>query len=125
MAPAVQASPVTPSAGSLMQTIFGLCVVLGLLFALAWFLKRHGPRHVGQSAHLRIVGALNLGGRERVIVVEVGEQWIVVGASPGRVNALATLPRQTDTPGPAVLDAYAPSASSFSEWLKQTIEKRK
>ena len=125
VATAVQSSPVTPSAGGLMQTIFGLCLVLGLLFALAWFLKRHGPRHVGQSAHLRIVGALNLGGRERVIVVEVGEQWIVVGASPGRVNALATLPRQADTPGPAVLDADAPSASSFSEWLKQTIEKRK
>jgi flagellar biogenesis protein FliO len=27
-------------------------------------------------------------------VVEVGEQWIVVGASPGRMNALATMPRQ-------------------------------
>ena len=38
--------------------------------------------------------ALNLGGRERMLVVEVGNQWIVVGASPGRVNALATMPRQ-------------------------------
>ena len=115
----------SPSAGNLTQTIVGLCLVLGLLAGLAWFLKRYGPKHVGQNAHMRIVGALNLGGRERIIVVEVGEQWIVVGASPGRVNALATMPKQADMPGPAVLDAYAPSASSFSEWLKQTIEKRK
>jgi flagellar protein FliO/FliZ len=41
-----------------------------------------------------MVGALSLGGRERIMVVEVGDQWIVVGASPGRVNALATMPKQ-------------------------------
>jgi flagellar biogenesis protein FliO len=29
-------------------------------------------------------------------VVEVGDQWIVVGASPGRVNALATMPQGSD-----------------------------
>jgi flagellar protein FliO/FliZ len=112
-----------PSAVNLLQTIFGLVVVLALLAGLAWFLKRFGPKNATGSADLRIVGALNLGGRERIVVVEVGDQWIVVGASPGRVNALATLPRQqAAAPVPG---AYAPSATSFSEWLKQTIDKRK
>ena len=112
-----------PSTGSLFQTIFALMFVLALLAALAWALKRWGPRgHIGAGG-LRIVSALNLGGRERIIVVEVGDQWIVVGAAPGRVNALATMPRQ-DSGAPATLAPHAPSASSFSEWLKQTIEKR-
>ncbi len=114
-----------PSAGNLLQTIAALCLVLGLLAALAWFLKRYGPKAQGGNASLRIVGALNLGGRERIMVVEVGEQWIVVGASPGRVNALATLPRPLDAPAAAAPDTYQPSATSFSEWLKQTIDKRK
>ncbi len=102
--------------------------VLGLLAALAWGLKRWGPRGQAGAGGLRIVSALNLGGRERIIVVEVGEQWIVVGASPGRVNALATMPKQRDlAPQAHVVDsgAYAPSAGSFAEWLKQTIDKRK
>jgi flagellar protein FliO/FliZ len=63
-----------------------------------------------------------VGTRERILVVEVGEQWIVVGASPGRMNALATLPRQetADT-----LDAAATvPAANFAEWFKQTIDKR-
>jgi flagellar protein FliO/FliZ len=80
------------------------------------------------SAHVKLVGALNLGGRERIMVVEVGDQWIVVGASPGRVNALATMPRQAGADGGpaagALLHPHQPSASSFSEWLKQTIDKR-
>ena len=99
--------------------------MLGLLAVLAWFMKRYGPKAQGGSAHVRLVGALNLGGRERIMVVEVGDQWIVVGASPGRVNALATMPRQARrrrrTPA---LHPHQPSASSFAEWLKQTIDKR-
>ena len=127
VAPAATAAPMAtanPSAGNLLQTIFALCVVLGQLGILAWVLKRYGPKQTSGSANLRIVGALNLGGRERIMVVEVGDQWIVVGASPGRVNALATMPKQ-DAPATIQLDSYQPSASSFAEWLKQTIEKRK
>lgn len=107
-----------------MQTTFALLLVLGLLAALAWFLKRYGPKAAGGSANVRMVGALNLGGRERIMVVEVGDQWIVVGASPGRVNALATMPRQhTVEPHPAVQPGL-PMAGGFSDWLKQTIDKR-
>ena len=123
-----------PSAGNLLQTIFALTVVLGVLFALAWFLKRYGPKAGSGSANLRIVGALNLGGRERIMVVEVGDQWIVVGAAPGRVNALATMPRQEGAASAqgahaahsaeAALAGHRPAAGSFGEWLKQTIDKR-
>ena len=54
-------------------------------------------------------------------MVEVGEQWIVVGASPGRMNALATMPRQENSE--AALPATLQTAN-FAEWFKQTIDKR-
>jgi flagellar biosynthetic protein FliO len=121
--------PVTmPSAsptGSLLQTLFALIVVLGALAALAWFLKRYGPRAGGANANVKVVGSLNLGGRERLLVVEVGNQWIVVGASPGRVNGLATMPKQEGVDATATLVTTGPSANSFADWLRQTIEKRK
>mgnify|MGYP003513795365 CR=1 FL=1 len=117
------ASAPGPSAGSLLQTIFALVLVLALLAALAWAAKRYGPRVTGSSANLRMVGALNIGGRERIMVIEVGDQWIVVGASPGRVNALATMPKG-EAPASATLASHAPSASNFGDWLKQTIDKR-
>jgi flagellar protein FliO/FliZ len=118
------AQPTGSAAGSLIQTTFALLLVLALLAALAWFLKRYGPKAAGASANMRMVGALNLGGRERIIVVEVGDQWIVVGASPGRVNALATMPKQhTAEPQPMVQPGL-PMAGGFADWLKQTIDKR-
>jgi flagellar biosynthetic protein FliO len=130
--------PVTPpvtmpagsATGSLLQTLFALIVVLGVLGALAWFLKRYGPKAMGGTANLRVVGSLNLGGRERLLVVEIGNQWIVVGASPGRVNALATMPKQESadlaSTGATLAQGNAtPPATSFADWLKQTIDKRK
>lgn len=115
-------SPAAPSAGSLLQTLLALVFVLGLLAALTWFVKRFNPRGVGSSANLRMVGSLSLGTRERIVVVEVGDQWIVVGASPGRINALATMPKQEGAePQPA---AAGTMPAGFADWLKQTIDKR-
>ena len=114
----------TASSGSLLQTIFALMFVLALLIALAWAMKRYGPKALGGNSKMRVVSSLNLGGRERIVLIEVADQWIVVGASPGRINALATLPRQ-EGELPILSSAQnGPAAANFSEWLKQTIEKR-
>ena len=114
----------TASSGSLLQTIFALMFVLALLIALAWAMKRYGPKALGGNSKMRVVSSLNLGGRERIVLIEVADQWIVVGASPGRINALATLPRQ-EGDLPSLSSAQnGPAAANFSEWLKQTIEKR-
>jgi flagellar protein FliO/FliZ len=116
-----------PGAGSLLQTILALILVLAVLLGLAWALKRFGPRGMMGSANVKLVGALNIGGRERIMVVEVGDQWIVVGASPGRVNALATMPRREGMQlagDHATLAGHAPPHASFSDWLKNTIDKR-
>lgn len=112
------------SAGSLLQTIFALVFVLALLIGLAWFMKRYGPKVMGGNNKMRVVSSLNLGGRERIVLVEVADQWIVVGASPGRINALATMPRQEGELPQLVTAQNGPAAANFSEWLKQTIEKR-
>ncbi|OHV98686.1 flagellar biosynthesis protein FliO [Janthinobacterium lividum] len=114
----------TSSAGRLLQTIFALVFVLALLIGLAWFMKRYGPKVMGGNNKMRVVSSLNLGGRERIVLVEVADQWIVVGASPGRINALATMPRQEGELPQLATTQNGPAAANFSEWLKQTIEKR-
>lgn len=121
-APQPVALPAPPStAASLMQTVVALLFVLGLLAALAWFLKRFAPRAGLGQRNVKLVGALSVGARERILVIEVADQWIVVGASPGRMNALATLPRQ---PQPQDEEAPVAAGASFAEWFKQTIDKR-
>ncbi|SNS61312.1 flagellar protein FliO/FliZ [Noviherbaspirillum humi] len=110
----------TASAGSMLQVLFGLALVLGLMVGAAWLMKRLGMARPGGSDVVKVIGGVSVGNRERVMVVEVGEQWIVVGVAPGRVNALSTLPRgslpqQTEP-------AFA--GKNFPAWLKQTMDKR-
>ena len=119
--PTPQAS--TPSTGgSLLQTSLALIFVIALMLGLAWLTKRINPRGLGGAgSNVKLVGSLSVGTRERILVVEVGEQWIVVGASPGRMNALATMPRQESSE--PLQTATLPTAN-FAEWFKQTIDKR-
>jgi flagellar protein FliO/FliZ len=115
--------PAAPSTGGgLLQTSLALIFVIGLMLGLAWLTKRFGPRNFGGgNSNIKLVGTLSVGTRERILVVEVGEQWIVVGASPGRMNALATMPRQESS---EPLQTVALPTANFAEWFKQTIDKR-
>ena len=108
------------SAGSMLQVALGLIIVLGLMAGAAWVLKRMGMAGAAGSSVAKVVGGVNVGNRERVIVVEVADQWIVVGVAPGRVNALTTIPRQESPAAPG----NTADAKNFSAWLKQTIDKR-
>ncbi|HUW27685.1 MAG TPA: flagellar biosynthetic protein FliO [Sulfuriferula sp.] len=105
--------------GGIFQVLLGLILVLGLMAALAWVLKRFGATRAAGGAAIRVVGGVSVGGRERVLIIEAADQWIVVGVSPGRVNALATMPRQENA-----VPMAGPAAKNFSIWLKQTVEKR-
>lgn len=71
-----------------------LNMVLGLLFLLAivvggwWLVRRAGGLPTNQGSGLRVVAAISVGPRERVVLVELaGEQWLL-GVAPGRVNLL-------------------------------------
>lgn len=122
---AVQAAEQQPavapsSSGSIFTMLFGLIAVLALMAGIAWLIKRSGlAPNAGGNAVAKIIGGVSVGSRERVMVIEVADQWIVVGVAPGRVNTLATMPRQEH-----VAAASSGSSANFASWLKQTIDKR-
>ena len=113
-------APAVSTTGSLLQVFIGLVAVLLLIAATAWMAKRLGVTRCGTSGLLHVVGSTSVGARERVVVVEVGESWLVVGVAPGSVNALMTLPKGT-VPSPTMSAIGAP----FAARLQQLIEKRR
>src|SRR5262245_20603927 len=81
-------APAATATGSTTQMLFGLLLVLGAVVAAGWLAKRFVPRHPAAGTALRVVAGTAVGQRERVVVVEVGSTWIVVGVAPGNVRAL-------------------------------------
>jgi len=116
VATATDAPAATTVGPELLQTTVGLAIVLALIFGLAWLLRRVGPTGRGTGGLLRVVASHAVGQRERVVIVEVGEQWLVLGVAPGRVNALQTLPR-------GAVPESVPAAASFSALLARATGK--
>ncbi|TBN42127.1 flagellar biosynthetic protein FliO [Pseudomonas sp. BGI-2] len=97
----VAAAPAVSSgvAGQLTQLVFGLLLVLGLIFFLAWLLRRvqqAGPAGKGQV--IEIVGSRALGPRDRLMLVQVGNEQILLGLSPGTITALHVLKEPIEVP---------------------------
>ncbi|MGN6231390.1 MAG: flagellar biosynthetic protein FliO [Trinickia sp.] len=93
----VGAGTAVPSVGvgAVLQTLVGLAVVVALVFACAWLARRLGLQPSARGQLVRTVGGVSLGGKERVAVVEIGDTWLVVGAAPGNVRLLHTMPAPT------------------------------
>lgn len=81
---------------SLLQVTLGLFVVLMIIAAAAWFARRFGHFNVTAKGNLRIVGGLHLGSRERVVLMQVGDQQLLVGVAPGRIQTLHVLETPID-----------------------------
>jgi flagellar protein FliO/FliZ len=97
IASGVGAGTAVPSVGvgAVLQTLVGLAVVIALVFACAWLARRFGLQPSARGQLVRTVGGVSLGGKERVAVVEIGDTWLVVGAAPGNVRLLHTMPAPT------------------------------
>ncbi|WP_150582610.1 flagellar biosynthetic protein FliO [Pseudomonas fluorescens] len=86
-------------AGQLTQLVLGLLLVLGLIFFLAWLLRRvqqAGPAGRGQV--IELIGSRALGPRDRLVLVQVGNEQILLGLSPGSITALHVLKEPVEVP---------------------------
>jgi flagellar protein FliO/FliZ len=121
-AQSAQGAPATDLGGSLWQLFFGLAVVLALMIGSLWVLKKLVAQRGENAGLLRVVAGTAVGTRERVVIVEVGSTWLVLGVAPGRVSALAEVPRQA-------VAAQAPgvgpsSGEGFPDWLRKLTQRR-
>lgn len=114
--------PAAVSSGSIMQVIFSLLLVLAAVVLVAWLLKRINLPQQGAGSLLKVVGGVAVGQRERIVLLEVNDTWLVVGVAPGQVSALHSMPKAA-LPIPQ-RDVPPGTDSKFQGWLKQMIEKR-
>jgi flagellar protein FliO/FliZ len=120
---ACAADPAPPAAAtgpgsffSLLQVVLALLLVLGAIMAFAWFARRIGPGRGAAGGLLKVVGGVMVGPKERLVVVEVGDTWLIVGVGASSVNLVHSMPR------PATVNARA--ESSFASLIGQARKAR-
>ena len=115
------ATPATPPGslgGQLAQMVFGLLLVVGLIFFLAWMLRRLQSTAVKGGPVIEIVGSRAIGPRDRLLLVQVGKEQILIGHTPGSIEALHVLAEPVEVP-----DGARQATPEFAQRLMELMGK--
>lgn len=106
------------SGANFAEMVLGLVAVIAAILFLAWIMRRLGRLPSMGGQHLQVIGSLNLGTRERVVLVQAGETQLLVGVAPGRVQALHVLDQPIELVHPNSTE------SGFAERLKAALNRK-
>lgn len=103
--PAARATTSAPApaglGGQLLQMVFGLLLVCGLIFLLAWLLRRVQGVAPKSGQLIEVISSRAIGPRDRLLLVQVGKEQILLGHSPGDIKALHVLAEPVEVPAGA------------------------
>ncbi|MDV6251531.1 flagellar biosynthetic protein FliO [Vibrio sp. EA2] len=108
-----------PSSFDLLTTLGSLVLVIGVILLLAWLLKRMQGPAFGQQKGLKIVSQLPVGTKERIAVIQVGDEQLLVGITSHSIQTLTKLEQ------PLKEDELASSAfaNQFSQLIKKNDQR--
>lgn len=121
---AIAAETATPavSAGTYLQATLALALIVALLLGLAWLARKvSGSKGFGQGG-MKVIGGVALGPRERIVLLEVGDEWLVIGVVPGQIRTLHRMIKGDDMPAGTLPVA---GEKPFTQWLQSITERRK
>jgi flagellar protein FliO/FliZ len=84
--------------GATLRMAGGLVVVLGLLALVAWASRRFRITGRLRSGLIEVVSGISLGTREKVVLLRVGREQVLVGVSPAGMRTLHVI-RNPDAQG--------------------------
>lgn len=125
-APQAAEATTAADAGGLAQVTLSLLLVLAAIFGAAWVVRRlRGFGKIGGGA-LQIVTEIAVGTKERVVLVQVGNQQLLLGVAPGRVNTLHVLSEPVIAQPPTTAlsptaDGTTPANVDFKAVLKRSL----
>lgn len=107
------------SSSQLASLLGGLVLIIVLIYGLSWFVKRFAQGGFMHNPSMKIVSALPLGTRERLMLVDVCGKQLLLGVTATQINTLHVFDGQvvqTESPQPV--------ASDFSQKLMAILQQK-
>lgn len=97
--PSGQPIPAVSNSDNLMQVSGALGGIILLILAGSWLVKKLGlsPQNSGKDQLLTVKTSCSLGSKERVVVVEINQEWLVLGVTANSITLLHQYPVQNST----------------------------
>jgi flagellar protein FliO/FliZ len=101
----------------MLSVMLSLVVVLAVVFAVAWGMRRMQGLAGMRNANMKIVAQMALSTRERLVVVEVGGEQLLLGVGPGVIRTLHKLEEPIRT-------EEREAGTSFRDRLMESLQRR-
>ncbi|CAN8141694.1 flagellar protein FliO/FliZ [uncultured Thiomicrorhabdus sp.] len=98
------------------QIMLSLIFILLIIFAAAWLLRRYGRMPGVADGNLKVLGALSVGPRERILMLQVGKEQIVVGVTSSKISKLHNLAEPVEVAEPK------PVSGVFAQRLQEAMQ---
>lgn len=121
--PALAAETASPgiSTATYLQAALALSLIVALLACTAWLARKvSGGKRFGQGG-LKVIGGVALGPRERIVLLEIGNEWLVIGIVPGQIRTLHRLAKGSSLQEE---DLSVATEKPFAQWLRNISERR-
>lgn len=106
------------SAVNLLQTLLGLVLVIGCIMLVAWLFKSSNRFHTSANGQMKVITGLMVGQRERLVVVQVGDEQLLLGITPQNITTLHKLEQ------PLSENKQSAAPGDFANKLKQMMSAR-
>ncbi|WP_160330605.1 flagellar biosynthetic protein FliO [Ventosimonas gracilis] len=114
----VIALPSTNHSAALSKIVLGLLLVLLLIAALSWLLKRL-PVNKSGGGHIRLIESYPLSTRERLLLVAVGREQILLAVGNSGIKRLHVLSEPLAEKQPAGGTAFSAQLAQFLPSLQR------
>ena len=107
--------PVGFDSTSLLSFGSSMIAVIGAILLLGWLYRRSQAYHGGSGSIINIIAAQSLGPKERILLVDVAGEQLVLGMTASQVQTLHVLSEPVVSEKPVAL------SSGFAERLRASI----
>lgn len=107
---------------SVLQMVFVLVVIIGLIVAIGFAARRFNALGIGGGiSKMQVLHSLALGGRERLLLVQAGDEYLLLGVAPGSVNFVKTVDYQAWIANSTNESQQRRGGGSFSSHMKRMM----
>lgn len=106
------------------QTFLALIIVVAVILLIGYGLRKLTNGTALSRRHIKVVGSAMVGTKERVVIIEVKDRWLVLGVGNGNVTKLDKLPKPEEitTPEPEA-DLDGTFAQRFGQAIRRNFNK--
>jgi len=90
-----------------LKVILMLILVVGLIFACAWLIRRMSGGVGLNQKHIQVLSVMPLGTREKLMIIRAASEYLLIGVTPNGIQTLHRFEEPIDLNGPAQTSPFA------------------